>query len=30
MAHALNPKAQYHILQTRTMGKDRCVFEVEI
>jgi predicted hydrocarbon binding protein len=30
IAHALNPKAQYHILQTRTMGKDRCIFEVEI
>lgn len=30
IAQALNPKAQYHILQTRTMGKDKCIFEVEI
>lgn len=30
IAHALNPKAKYHILQTRTMGKTPCVFEVEI
>ena len=29
-AQALKPKAQYHILQTRTMGKDKCIFEVEI
>lgn len=30
IAHALNPQAKYHILQTRTMSKDKCIFEVEI
>lgn len=30
IAQALNPKAQYRILQTRTMGKDKCIFEVGI
>lgn len=30
IAQALNPKAQYRILQTRTMGKGKCIFEVEI
>jgi predicted hydrocarbon binding protein len=30
MAQALNSRARYHILQTRTMDKDKCIFEVEI
>jgi hypothetical protein len=30
IAQALNPQAKYHILQTRTMNKDKCIFEIEI
>jgi len=30
IAHALNPMAKYHVLQTRTMGKERCVIAIEI
>ncbi len=30
IAHALNPVAKYHVLQTRTMGKERCIIEIEI
>jgi hypothetical protein len=27
---ALNPEAKYNIIQTRTMGKDFCVFAIEV
>ena len=30
IAHALHPMAKYHVLQTRTMGKERCIIEIEI
>ncbi len=30
IAHALNPGAVYDVLQTRTMGKDRCIIAIEI
>jgi predicted ArsR family transcriptional regulator len=30
IAQALSPKAKYNILQTRTMGKDKCIFTIEI
>lgn len=30
IAHALNPKAKYHVLQTRSMGKECCVIAIEI
>lgn len=30
IAQALNPKAEYHILQTRTMDKDRCIRAIDI
>lgn len=30
IAQAINPEAKYSILQTRTMGKERCIFSVEI
>ena len=30
IAQALNPKAEYNVLQTRTMGKDFCIFTIEI
>jgi predicted hydrocarbon binding protein len=30
IVNALNPKAQYNIIQTRTMGKDFCVFTIEV
>ena len=30
IAQALNPKAKYHILQTRTMGKEYCIFAIEV
>jgi predicted hydrocarbon binding protein len=30
IAHALNSEAKYHVLQTRTMGKDRCIIAIEI
>ena len=30
IAHALNPKARYYVLQMRTMGKDHCVIAIEI
>jgi hypothetical protein len=29
-AHALNSEAKYNVLQTRTMGKDRCIIAIEI
>jgi hypothetical protein len=30
IAHALNSNAKYNVLQTRTMGKDRCIIVIEI
>lgn len=30
IAHAFNSKAKYSVLQTRTMGKDRCIIAIEI
>jgi predicted hydrocarbon binding protein len=30
IAQALNSEARYNVLQTRTMGKDFCVFTIEI
>lgn len=30
IAQALNPQAKYNVLQTRTMGKDFCIFTIEI
>ena len=30
IAQALNPEAKYNVLQTRTMGKDFCIFTIEI
>jgi len=30
IAHALNSEAKYNVLQTRTMGKDRCIIAIEI
>lgn len=30
IAQALNAEAKYNVLQTRTMGKDFCVFSIEI
>jgi predicted hydrocarbon binding protein len=30
IAHALNSEVKYNVLQTRTMGKDRCIIAVEI
>lgn len=30
IAQALNPKTKYNVLQTRTMGKDFCIFTIEI
>ena len=30
IAHALNPGVKYYILQTRTMGKERCIIAIEI
>lgn len=30
IAQALNAQAKYHILQTRTMNKDKCIFEIQI
>ena len=30
IAQALNSKAEYNVLQTRTMGKDFCIFTIEI
>lgn len=30
IAQALNPQAKYHVLETRTMGRDRCTIEIEI
>ena len=30
ITQALNPRTQHRILQTRTMGKDRCIFEAQI
>lgn len=29
IAQALNSMAKYHVLQTRTMGKERCIIEIE-
>jgi predicted hydrocarbon binding protein len=29
IAQALNPEVKYYILQTRTMGKEYCVFAIE-
>lgn len=29
IAHALNPKAKYHALQTRTMGKEHRIIAIE-
>jgi len=30
IAQALNPAARYSVLQTRTMGKERCIIAIEI
>jgi predicted hydrocarbon binding protein len=30
IAQAFDPNAKYHILQTRTMGKEYCIFTVEV
>ncbi len=30
IAHALNPKAKYHVIQTRTMGRNHCIIAIEI
>jgi len=30
IAQALNPKAKYHVLQTRTMGKEHCIIVIQI
>ncbi len=30
IAHALNSKAKYSVLQTRTMGKEHCIIAIEI
>lgn len=30
IAYVLNPKAKYHVLQTRSMGKEYCVIAIEI
>jgi len=30
IVNALNPEAKYSIIQTRTMGKDFCVFAIEV
>lgn len=30
IAHALNPSAKYNVLQTRTMGKERCIIVIEL
>jgi hypothetical protein len=30
IVNALNPEAKYNIIQTRTMGKDFCVFAIEV
>lgn len=30
VAQALNTNAKYNILQTRTMGRDKCIFTVEV
>ncbi len=30
IANALNPRARYNVVQTRTMGKDFCIFSIEI
>jgi predicted hydrocarbon binding protein len=30
IVNALNPKARYSIIQTRTMGKEFCVFTIEV
>jgi predicted hydrocarbon binding protein len=30
IVNALNPEAKYSIIQTRTMGKDFCVFTIEV